>query len=537
MSGFTFDSSGTGQQIAWAQQAITLCTFPVETVFAEVGVDVIVAWVDTLPGHTDSTHPYMVTEITGETSFLVSIPKWADDPTAPALQGLPNPAANIQDFYMECFIHEIGHVVTFLTIDIDDVDPQDNPLVAAVCAFFWRPVIGGSAPPTSPDGTPEVTLWGSLVGAAVTGGGRRYGTPDDWEGDTGDHALAWPDEIREAVAETFKMLFTNEILVYGNRTNWHISADNATQLATLLGHPVTGSFLATIAIWDDDPLAGGVPIASFSQIGLGSPEDVSPGWSWPQFTGMTFDNFRVTDSENNILFADSFASDDSASYLAFPANAEIVGGSLDFGVIAFPLENDLVPNIMTNQDFTVMIEVVANGLSGGGTSMARTNTPPSPFSVAFQGDEDRVFINNVFAGPGGFVAVTLPYWVTDTVMYSSLDVPVLENTILASRPLRGAHPARVPPTGRAPVKLVNPLTMTEQAAVAQALLDAGKKITTMQRRALIWQRAQDYRVKTRLGVAPTQQESDAFGQLAQSPTTTRTQQKMNPGTLRGALRQ
>lgn len=536
MSAFTFDPSGTVQQIAWAEQAIALCTYPIETVLEEVAAAVSVVWVDTLPDHTDSTHPYMVTEVEAETSFLVSIPRWADDPTAPELQGLPDPGANIQAFYMECFIHEIGHIVSFLTVDIDDLDPQDNPQVATVCAFFWRASIGGEAPPAPIDGTPEVTLWGSLIGVEMSAGGRRYGTPDDWEGPTGHPALAWADEIREAVAETFKMLFTDATLVYGNRTNWRISKDNAELLATMLGHPVTGSYTDTVTIWDGDPMDGGVAIASFSQLAIGSPAAVSPGWVWPQFTGMSFDNFRVIDSAGEILFADSFASDDSASYLQFPANAEIADSSLDFDVVAFPLENALIPNITTDQDFTVVIEVVDNSLPAGNVGMARGNTPTTPFSIVFiGGDPSQIFIANEFDGPRGFVSVAVPFWITDSVVYSELDVPIFVSTIQNESLLRGATTSPARPTGRITQTKTNPLTMAELAVTADAILAAHKKITPMMRRALIWQRAQDYRVKTRLGLSPTQGEIEAFSALTQSTQPQGSQQKANPGTLRGAL--
>lgn len=538
MSGITFDASGSAQQVTWAQTALDeLCTYPFRQAIETTDATVLVKWVDALPGHTDSTHPYMVTEVTGERAFLILIPKWADDSTAPEFQGLPDPIGQVEPFYKEAFIHELGHVVTYLTIDLDDVDPQDNSLVIEVCSFFWRAAIGGSPPVIPTDGMPEVTLY---AGAGMTGAGafRRYGTSDDWEGPIGHPALAWPDEIRESVAEVFKMLYTNEPLIFGNRTNWHISVHDAIQLATLLGHSVSGTYTDTVRIWDGDPLDGGVVIASFSQELQGTPEAALLGWVFGlgAVEGLTFDNFRVVNGDNQIIFSDSFGSDDSASYSLFPPNAVIGAGVLDFSVPGSPVLNALIADFTTTEDFTSMIEVVRNDAVGGGIPITRANTPISPFLVTIFPGEDQIFVFSQLSGPSDFVSVTIPYWITDSVVYANLDVPIYESDLQVGAPLRGSIVSRARLAGRAPVVLVNPLTMTDQAAVAQALLDAGKKITAQQRRALIWQRAQEYRAAIRLGLSPTQKQTDAFNELQQGHRSHGFEQKMNPGTLRGALR-
>lgn len=186
---FTWDPSGTAQQIAWAQQAAASCTYPISDLTASATV----VWVDVMPEHADSTHPYMVTQPEGD-DFLISVVKWADDPKAPGVQGLPDPAADVEDFYKASFIHELGHVAADSTFNPGGTDTDSR--VGEVCALFWTAKVGGN--------------------------GRRYGTFADWD----DSTLTWAQEIREAVAECFKLAFCPTPTVYQNRTIWNIDESN-----------------------------------------------------------------------------------------------------------------------------------------------------------------------------------------------------------------------------------------------------------------------------------------------------------------------
>lgn len=222
---FTFDG-GTPRQRQWVNDALDACTYPLVNIAATVKVK----WVKAMPGNADTTHPYMVTEIEDDGSYLISIIDWADDYTNPGNQGLTNPPGQIHDFYAECFIHEVGHVWSFAVFDAGDTDPQHNATVAFVTGFFWHGEPGGAASPT------DIILLPALAGSHIPAGGRRYGTADDWEGKSGHPVPPWNEEIRESWAEIFKMLYSGTKPVYGNRTNWQISLARAKALSDALGN-------------------------------------------------------------------------------------------------------------------------------------------------------------------------------------------------------------------------------------------------------------------------------------------------------------
>lgn len=193
---FTYDKSGTPQQVKWVKDAIAQCSFPIDKVF---GVTVNVVW-GSFPGSADTRHPYMVTQVNAGGGFVVYIAPWADDPNNFNNQGLPDPSNDIYEFYKQSFVHELGHVMTYVTFDPGAADT--DPRIAEMCGLFW-------APSTDP------------------GSGRRQGTMADWDAP----GLTWAGEIREAVAEVFKVAFYSGRLIYSNRTNWKL--DNAQWTAFL----------------------------------------------------------------------------------------------------------------------------------------------------------------------------------------------------------------------------------------------------------------------------------------------------------------
>lgn len=193
---FTF-SGGTQQQVKWAMEAVAGCTFDLGHLY----VDVELIW-GAFPGNIDTRHPYMVTEVVTGASYQIYIAPWADDPTNGNNQGLPDPAGDIKQFYMQSVVHELGHVVTYCTFDPAGADT--DPRVTQVCALFWRPEVD-------------------------SGPGRRYGTLSDWDA----ASLAWADEIREAVAEMFKVTYFTGRLIFMNRTNWRIDQRDWAALLSL----------------------------------------------------------------------------------------------------------------------------------------------------------------------------------------------------------------------------------------------------------------------------------------------------------------
>jgi hypothetical protein len=188
---FTLDASGTDQQKNWVADAIKQCAYTLDNISAAVTVQ----WVHTMPGNADTTHPYMITVPAPDGSCVISIIDWADDPHAPGNQGLPDPAGNIQGFYAESFVHELGHVVVDNTFNLGGLDT--DPRVAQVCALYWHAALSAKD-------------------------GKRYGTADDWDA---EH-LSWGDEIREGVAEFFKRAFYQGQLIFQNRSNWNIDQPN-----------------------------------------------------------------------------------------------------------------------------------------------------------------------------------------------------------------------------------------------------------------------------------------------------------------------
>lgn len=254
---FTLDG-GTDQQQAWVNDAIANCTYPLD----DLSTAVTVQWVSVMP-NADSRHPYMVTQVADDGSCTISIIDWADDAGAAGNQGLPNPRADLKTFYEASFVHELGHVVTYNTFDPDGADTDGR--IATMCGYFWT---ANNDPPV-----------------------RRYGTPDDWDAQD----LSWADEIREGVAEMFKVAFYAGEPIFRNRTNWNIDADNWAGYLVLISPP---SGMALINTWDDTfPLDDDQEYAVFGweiqadgelEVDgpvVGSPQDESIGIVVPEMTG------------------------------------------------------------------------------------------------------------------------------------------------------------------------------------------------------------------------------------------------------------
>lgn len=180
---FTLDPSGTPQQQAWVNRAIAACNYPVDA----LAVGVTVVWASASP--CSLHHPYMCTEANDDGSFTITIEPWADDPSNPNLRGLPSPAADIQEFYMESFVHELGHVIHYTLITNDDAR-------TAAASLFWTPEANSAA-------------------------GRRWGTLADYA-PVETSTLTWAAAIVEAIAECIKCAFYVGELIYMNRTEWHI---------------------------------------------------------------------------------------------------------------------------------------------------------------------------------------------------------------------------------------------------------------------------------------------------------------------------
>lgn len=201
---FTFDNTtGTPQQIAWVQQAIQACTYPLD----ELSVPVTVTWGAVPCG---LLHTYMCTEwfyLAEDPSdvssyrFIITIEPWADDPNAIENRGLPNPGADIQTFYMQSFVHELGHVIHRTLINTDDLRTQ-------AAGLFWTPSVNASS-------------------------GRRAGQLQDYSPDE-TTGLGWACSVVEAIAESVKCAWYQGRLIYMNRTNWRIDEQEWPTLVKLL---------------------------------------------------------------------------------------------------------------------------------------------------------------------------------------------------------------------------------------------------------------------------------------------------------------
>lgn len=186
----TYDSGMSEQQIRYVKDALAVCRFPLDRLTADVAFEVVAE--PPAAGHND----LMCTTDNGGGSFTISIRQGIDLPGSPSVQGLPNPARDVHVFFVECVMHELGHVA-------QKTWAASAPDIAALCALFHS--------------------------LATPGTGSRAGTSADFT------AGAWAEHIEEAVAEMWKDGWTPaEWRVFDNRSNWRmLEADWETFLVAM----------------------------------------------------------------------------------------------------------------------------------------------------------------------------------------------------------------------------------------------------------------------------------------------------------------
>lgn len=216
---FSFQSSVSSTARAWCEAAIQLCAYPLDKLDIDVAVEAVAE--PPCVGHQD----YMCTSSGSET--VIHVRTGIEDPAHPMNAGLPDPARDTRAFFIESFVHELGHVVAFHLITTDAQRTQ-------AAALFRR--------------------------AGATGEGLRTGTLADWN----PLDKPWEDRIQEAVAEVFKDAWLDDALrVYEQRANWEVV--DFSQLVIMLIPPPSPALelhgdqvelLPFWAPWDDLELSG-----------------------------------------------------------------------------------------------------------------------------------------------------------------------------------------------------------------------------------------------------------------------------------------
>lgn len=176
MAQLSFDASVSQQQRQWVNDAILAASmFELD----RLNVDIVVTTVTEPPcaGHND----YMCTLAAGG-GATIFIRVGADDPNADFNRKVRD---RLHEFFMEAFIHELGHVLFFTSITLTDVEK------AGVARLFTM--------------------------KAATGEVARTGVLEDWN----PLDKPWEQRISEGVAEFFKDLYLpREKRVYDNRSDW-----------------------------------------------------------------------------------------------------------------------------------------------------------------------------------------------------------------------------------------------------------------------------------------------------------------------------
>lgn len=179
MSGLdlTFDPSVTARQKQWIGDALSVTRFPVNNAVFSATVQTVDE--PPCPGHSD----YMCSVSTGRFSNNIYIRKGAEDPSA---SFNANVADGLDRFFMESFMHEYGHLFSFIFTCVGD------------------------------DAITATADWFVLD---KTGAGQRHGTLADWT----DSTVAWEDRLKEGYAEVFKDVYMlPEHRYFDNRTNWKL---------------------------------------------------------------------------------------------------------------------------------------------------------------------------------------------------------------------------------------------------------------------------------------------------------------------------
>jgi hypothetical protein len=185
----TFDSSVTARQEAWARAAYDLLSFP----FDSLDFTVTVQTVDEplCPGHSD----YMCTSTDGD-GYLIQIRSHVDEAAAKVNESLEGD--EVERFFKEAFIHELGHVVRFSQMTGGEM---------ATGAPLWH----------HEDSDAE----GTLAAWADVGPGGKVGDSK------------WAESLEEATAELFKDAYYDD-RVFDQATNWRMPKENYETFMDLL---------------------------------------------------------------------------------------------------------------------------------------------------------------------------------------------------------------------------------------------------------------------------------------------------------------
>lgn len=179
----TYHPSVSSQQRQWIADAVASLRIPLATAITG---NVLVQSVaePSAAGHDD----VMATTAQGGGNYLIEVRIGLDTGAFPV-------PGSLQDFFIECFVHELVHVLVAQSVTTD-------VMTTALCAMMVR---------TGP-----------------VGGLGQTGTFADWVGAT------WQDSIQEGVAETVKDAAT-EVRLFDNRTNWTVEPTHWDSFATQLG--------------------------------------------------------------------------------------------------------------------------------------------------------------------------------------------------------------------------------------------------------------------------------------------------------------
>jgi hypothetical protein len=191
-------TGGTGQQRAWFQAALAHMQFPWDSL---VALTVNVSWPaePSLPGHSEYA---CTTQQADYNHFALEIRNILDTDAGYLARNSPlgdgRPPSSLQDFYVECVAHELGHVLWFHLIDA-----PSPPALAPICAWFVR----------HEQGTGEIA-----------------GTPADLH----PAGAKWEDMLQEGIAETLKdALLPEGFREYDNRTKWVLKKEHYTDFMSL----------------------------------------------------------------------------------------------------------------------------------------------------------------------------------------------------------------------------------------------------------------------------------------------------------------
>lgn len=176
---FSLNINSTRQQRQWVRDAIALCQFPLDS--WRIGLPVTVEWTNVDDPETDNFAEYMTTSFVttdGNEHAVIAIATNADSMENSAVQALEILPWELQNWYMESFIHEIGHVVFGWYFG-------EAGTIARVAEMYERNGQQGTAADWSPPGN------------------------------------SWENRIVEGNAEFFKDVFMPPgFRVFDNRTNW-----------------------------------------------------------------------------------------------------------------------------------------------------------------------------------------------------------------------------------------------------------------------------------------------------------------------------